>query len=256
MSNLVVTKPNKAKILMFDIETSPILGWVWGLWEQNVIRVHKPWYMLSYAYKWLGDKTTKVQALPDFPLFEEDMENDYELTKSLWNLLDECDATIAHNGRQFDVKKANARFAVHGMPPPSPYAIIDTRAVAKRYFRFDSNALDDLGEYFGLGKKVKHEGIDMWLDAMKGDKRAWRNMKKYNKGDVDLMEKVYLHMRPWMVDHPNFNLLNGTTQCCPNCGGSNLQRRGYRLTRVSRYQRYQCQDCGAWPHAPENRIVR
>ena len=46
----------KPKILLFDIETMANEGYVWGIWEQNVIAIKRPWYMLSFAYKWLGDK--------------------------------------------------------------------------------------------------------------------------------------------------------------------------------------------------------
>ena len=27
---------SKPKVLVFDIETAPMLGYVWGLWENNV----------------------------------------------------------------------------------------------------------------------------------------------------------------------------------------------------------------------------
>ena len=43
-----------AKILIIDIETSPIMGKVWSLWKQNVSldQIEEDWYIMSYAAKW------------------------------------------------------------------------------------------------------------------------------------------------------------------------------------------------------------
>ena len=57
---------NTARVLLYDIETVPNLAYVWGKWEQNVIRFESEWHMLCFAYKWLGEKKTHVVALPDF----------------------------------------------------------------------------------------------------------------------------------------------------------------------------------------------
>ena len=46
------------KILVLDIETSPIISHVWGLWDNNVSlnQVQTDWHLLSWAAKWLGEK--------------------------------------------------------------------------------------------------------------------------------------------------------------------------------------------------------
>ena len=46
----------KQKILFFDIQTSPILGWTWGTWEQNMIRKERDWVIMSFSYKFKGGK--------------------------------------------------------------------------------------------------------------------------------------------------------------------------------------------------------
>jgi hypothetical protein len=48
------------RILLFDIETMANLGWVWGKWEQDVIAFKERWYMLSFAYKWFGEKKIRL----------------------------------------------------------------------------------------------------------------------------------------------------------------------------------------------------
>ena len=80
---------------------------------------------------------------------------------------------------------------------------------------------------------------------MTGDKRAWRKMVHYCKGDVALLEKVYLKLRPYMNNHPNIGVLNGDV-VCPKCGGKNISYRGYAITAACRYRRFQCNACGGW----------
>jgi uncharacterized protein YprB with RNaseH-like and TPR domain len=242
-----MTKP---KVLLFDIETMAKKAYVWGNYEQNIIATAEDWYMLSFAYKWDGESTTHVHALPDYTIYKSDPTNDKDLTQELWNLFNQADVVIAHNGRKFDVKKANARFIKHSLLPPKPYKIVDTREVAKRYFRFDSNILDDLGEYFGIGRKINTGGFELWLECEKGDKDAWAKMRRYNKQDIILLEKVYKRMLPYMDNHPNIGLLLGNKHACPNCGSSHIVKQGKRRTRSTEMQQYQCIDCGAWSSSP------
>lgn len=237
---------DKTKILLFDIETFANVAYVWGKYEQNVIDYEKEWYTLCFAYKWLGDKTTKAYSLPDFDLYKKDKSNDKLLIQEMWNLFDKADVVIAHNGQSFDVKMMNARFAFHGLTPPSPYKIIDTKLVAKRYFRFNSNKLDDLGNYFGLGRKIDTGGFDLWLGCLHNDPLSWSKMVKYNKQDVTLLENVYLKLLPWITNHPNRNLYEGTGMCCPNCAGDNMGSQGFKMSRTGKRQQWRCRDCGAW----------
>lgn len=237
---------NNPKILIFDIETAPNLAYVWGKYEQNVIAYENEWYMLCYAAKWLGKKKVMTSKLNDFKLFKKDKRNDLEVCKELWKLLDEADVVIAHNGDSFDIKKTNARFLYHGLTAPSPYKTLDTKKIAKRYFKFNSNKLDDLGEHFGIGRKVKHEGFSLWLKCMDGVKSGWNNMIKYNKQDVILLEKLYLKLLPWITNHPNYGVYLGKEHVCPNCGSEQVIRRGFNYTKTMVYQSWQCKNCGSW----------
>jgi uncharacterized protein YprB with RNaseH-like and TPR domain len=152
----------QSKIAFIDIETAPSLGWVWGKWEQNVIDFKRDWYMLSYAVKWVGSKKVETRGLIDYPSYKKDMENDKQLVEDLWNVFNEADILIGHNGDAFDIRKANSRFLTHGLMPPAPYKTVDTLKIARRAFKFDSNKLDDLGRYLGLGRKLPHTGFNLW----------------------------------------------------------------------------------------------
>lgn len=248
-------KANNPRILLYDIETSYTIGAVWGLYDQNVAVTLKEPYIISFSWKWLGDKTVKVLSLPDFKEFKKNRTDDKALVQELWNLFDEADVIIAHNGNSFDQKWTYARFIVNGMLPPSPAKYIDTKLVAKSKFKFNSNSLNNLGQYLGLGKKIDTGGIDLWVGCIeRNERKSWNLMCKYNKQDVVLLEKVYLKMLPFMTNHPNWNLHLGTTHNCPTCGEGKLQKRGFLHTRTTVCQRYQCQGCGGWSSG--NKIAR
>lgn len=213
------------------------------MFEANVVHVIRPTYLLSYSMKVLGEPRTHTYALPDFPLYKKDKKSDRELVCHLWKMMDEADVIIGHNGDAFDLKKANSRFLTHGLTPPAPYKSIDTLKLARRNFKFDSNKLDNLGKYLGVGKKLPHTGINLWLGCMAGDMKSWAVMKRYNAQDVLLLEKVYLKIRPWGT-HPDlrhYTKLEG----CPACQSTNVIRRGFNHRKKDR-PRFNCRDCGKW----------
>lgn len=224
------------KFLVFDIETGPNLGYIWGKYEQNVLAYEKEWELLSFAYKWVG--TSKTIAVGQNKFTEE------QLVLRLWHLFDEADVVIAHNGNKFDIRKINAKFLEYGLTPPSPYKSIDTLLVARRYFALNSNKLDDLGTLLRVGNKIKHSGFELWLRCLRGEAKAWAEMLRYNKQDVVLLEKVYLRLLPWITNHPNRGDLYQTNGVCPKCGSAKLTRRGFTKARIPK-QRYQC-ECGGW----------
>jgi len=241
---------SKAKVLLYDIETAPNLVHTWGIYEQNVLEVVRPWYILCFAYKWLDEPTTKVIALTDYEReYRKDPINDYHVVKALHELFNEADIIIAHNGNQFDQKKVQARFLVHGFDPPMHYRQIDTLKEARKHFKFDSNRLNDLGVTLGLGEKVDTGGYSLWKGCMAGDEKSWAKMKRYNKQDVVLLEKVYKALRPWIANHPNIATLNGDRAGCPKCGGFDWQKRGVRRNKTTSYQQYQCNLCNGYFHS-------
>lgn len=244
----------KPKILLFDIETMANLAWVWGKYEQNVIEYDKEWYILCFAYKWLDEKKTHAVGLTDFKNYKKNREDDKAIVQALWDLFDEADVIIAHNGDAFDIKMVNARFLYHGFPPPSPFKSLDTKKIMKTVARANSNKLDDLGNYFGLGRKIDTGGFELWLGCRNNDASAWKKMLAYNKQDVILLEKVYLKLRPWIKNHPNMNVYFENRIGCPNCGKTHMTKSKRRPTKMGLKQQYQCQDCGAY--ATDSKTLR
>lgn len=231
----------KPRVLFFDIETSPNLGYVWQKYETDVIAFKKEWELLCFAYKWQGQEKVHVVTRQDFR-----DKTDKVITQTLWSLFDQADVIIAHNGQSFDNKKSKAKFIEHGLPPPSPYKIIDTMLIARSQFNFNSNSLNDLGQLLKLGKKIPTGGFDLWLACMAGDKNAWKKMAKYNKQDVVLLEKVYEKLKPWTTRHPDMAVMVKKYGNCPVCMSPAIQSRGSERTKTGLKPRRQCQDCGHW----------
>lgn len=233
-------------IATLDIETSPYEAYVWELWDQNVgieqIKAERS--ILSFGYKKLG-KTTEYYDVTG----QKNLRDDSKLLEILWEKLDGTDIVVAQNGKKFDIKIINARLAIHGFPPYSPIRIIDTMQIAKKHFRFSSNKLAWLSKYLTDSAKSEHKefpGMELWIECLKGNSKAWNSMRKYNVRDIVATEKLYLKLRPWIDNHPNVGVYSGESHTCPACGSSKVQSRGFAITQSSKYVRYHCQMCGKW----------
>lgn len=230
-----------AKILLFDLETFPMLYYAWRPWDSHALEVLEYSKIISFSAKWLDGKQV-TKALSDY-----ERNADKSLTSDLWNLVNEADVIVAHHGKAFDFGRMNSAFIKHGLQPPSPAQKVDTKQVAKTIFGFDSNSLEHLAQFLGIGHKMTTGGYELWKQCREGDAAAWAKMKKYNAHDVVLLEKIYLKLRPWMPNHPNLNLYS-RGEGCPKCGGPDekIQSRGEYEARTRLYKRYQCRSCGGW----------
>lgn len=240
-----IKPPKKSKILIFDLETAPMSAFVWGRWNQNISldATISEWFVLCWSAKWLYSDTIMSDRLTPKEVKNED---DSRIMKSLWTLIDEADIIIAHNAKRADVKWMNTRFIMNGMNPPRPYHIIDTLDVAKREFKFSSNKLDALAGYFGIQHKLE-TNFNLWKRCLEGDEEALYYMCEYNKVDVEILEDIYLHMRPWIKNHPNVsNISECNDNRCSFCNSNNLYAitDKYYYTSVSKFQLYRCRDCG------------
>lgn len=228
------------KTLVLDIETSPNVAHVWGLFNQNVSlsQLRESTSVIAFAAKWVGDKRT---------VFYSDYTDGHDvMIAAAYALLEEADVVVHYNGRTFDIPHLQREFLLAGLTPPAPFKQIDLLQCVKKQFRFTSNKLDHVVQQLGLGNKTKHEGHTLWVRCMAGEAKAWALMRKYNIQDVKLTEQLYDVLKPWILNHPNVSLYN-LQAGCPRCGSPDgLERRGYEYTSVSKFQRYRCRQCGRW----------
>jgi len=239
---------NGPRIKTLDIETSPIVAYVWSLWKVNVglNQIVKEWSILSYCVKDLGKKKVRYVDTSN----KADPRDDYDLLVALHAELSDCDIVIAQNGKAFDLKKINARFIEAGLPPVPPLKVIDTMLVAKDVAKFTSNKLEWLSKHLTDTPKYAHSefpGMELWTGCLKGNPKAWRVMKKYNCIDVPATEELYLKLRPYMIGHPNVAAYYEDDKMrCPRCAGTSLTPVGRALTQTGEYTRYRCGTCGGF----------
>ena len=233
-----------AKILLLDIETTPILALCWGLWEQNISigAIIEDWHLLCWSAKWIFSKDVMSDCLtPD----EAINHYDERICTSIWGLLDQADIVVSHNGDRFDCKRLNTRFLFNGLKPVSHYKSVDTLVVAKSVFDFSSNKLDYINQYLGIPAKT-HTGFDLWKRAYFGDPEALKTMRDYNINDVEILESLLIKLLPYIKNFPNLNLYNNDdTTVCRNCGSEDIAWSGFYYTNVNRYKGWRCNDCGA-----------
>jgi hypothetical protein len=231
-----------AKILVFDIETAPLTAYVWRCWKQNIYidQLNSGYFMLTWSAKWLFEKNVKSMRLTGEEAINED---DSRITKGLWELINEADILIAHNGDHFDVRHMNSRFLLSGLMPPAPYQTIDTLKHTRKQFALPSYKLDYLGEIL-TGENKIHTEFQLWRECLQGNEESLAYMEKYNIKDVTLLEDVYFILRAWIKPHPNLGLYVGEdVQICPTCGSKDLLIEGKYATTMNLFDYYRCNNC-------------
>lgn len=243
--NLLLDRiPDKIKILVFDIETLPILAYTWGAYQQDlqIDGIVKDWVILAWSAKWLGNDKIISDVLSSKEALARD---DKRLVEDCWKLLDKADIVIAHNGRAFDMKRISTRFMYHNLLPPSQYRVVDTLLAAKSVFGLTMNRQDYIAKYLGMQRKLKTE-FQLWVDCDNGKKKALKNMREYNEGDVLGLEEIYLRIRPWIPSHPDLSTI-ANEDGCPVCMGT-YYKIGIYYTQRRRYNQYRCSSCGSTFH--------
>lgn len=238
------------KTILYDLETSRTGVEGYGSrWDFKVVKFTKPSELMCYSWKELGGNKVYFVSRYDYTSY-------HEFVKSLRDLLDSSDITIAHNGGSFDDKMANRFFITEGLNPPRPRKTIDTKREAQKWFRFESNKLDDLGDFLGLGRKETIGYSDLEDDYMSGNpsRKTVALLKKYNNQDVILLENIYYKLRPYMQNHPNLGDIEQINGVCPKCLSSDLNLEGTHSRRNGRVQSYSCNNCGGWCN--DNSIIK
>ena len=243
------------KILHFDLETKPILAWIWSLWTKfiSIEQIEEDWMILCWAAKWHQAGHVMYAALwheqdPESQYINP--ENEYQILLKLWYLLDEADVVVAHNARKFDVKKFNAKCFEYGLTPPQPYKVVDTLETSKKSFGLTSHKLDYTAKLKGYGNKLDTK-FDTWLEVIRGNKKTRQHMLDYNIHDVELLEDIYTDMLPWMNRHP---VPQGVKQC--KCGSTEFRQSGTVSLTAGVYQTYRCKHCGSWYRDTDNTLSK
>lgn len=211
---------NEGKILIYDLETSPNLGWFWRAgYKQNIQpnQITKERAIICVSYKWLGEDQV-------YNLSWDKNQNDKFLIEQFVEVLNEADLIVAHNGDNFDIKWLKTRALFHRIPTLPNYKQFDTLKVAKSKLYLNSNRLDYISKFLGFEGKIQTTP-DLWNKVvMQNDRSAMKDMLDYCDEDVRQLEKVYHELK--YLDNPRIHagVLNGQIkQTSPITGTVNIK---------------------------------
>lgn len=238
---------SKPVVILFDIETAPLIATSWDLYPKYLSHdnILQDWFIICGAWKELGKKLVSAVSITKGG-------DDYKVVKALRQVLKDADIVVGHNLDKFDVKKLNARLIYHKLPPLPMVPTVDTLKEARKIAKFTSNRLDYLAKTL-TGKGKIHVDFSLWPAAMKGDRKALKEMVEYCKMDVVRLEDVYKVLKPYMTRHPHMGVLSGLQRdtSCNTCGGKTLIKSKVRIAASGwAQQQYVCKDCGHYSTYP------
>lgn len=237
------TPVRKIKRLIWDIETSPNvvyawrIGWNITLQPQDIIKERA---IISIAYKW--EHEDKVHTLT-----WDKNQCDKKMLQEFVKVLHEADESVAHNGNRFDSKWIRTRCIYHGIPTFPKYKSLDTLLKAKQGFNFNSNKLDYIAKFLGVGAKLQHEGFSMWKKIIEdNDQEALQRMLDYNIVDVQVLEDVFHALQHYIQPETHVGVITGKAKfSCPICGSEDVSLLKNNVTAKGTVQRLmQCNECG------------
>lgn len=241
---------SQIKRLFFDIETSPNIGLFWTAGYRQTIspdNIIKERAIICIAYKWAGEE--KIYSLN-----WDDEQDDKKLLENFMIVANEADELIGHNGDRFDLPWIRTRCLYHRIPVFPNYTTLDTLKYARSKFKFNSNKLDYIAKFLGIGQKT-HTGYDLWKKVvLEKDKEALQYMIEYCKNDVALLEQVYNEMATYVPAKTHHGVIaGGEKHSCPNCGSEDMRfsQRRYTAAGNPRIQ-LQCKKCHTY-HTISNR---
>ena len=211
---------NEGRILIYDLETSPNVGWFWRAgYKQNIQpnQILKERAIICVSYKWVGEDTV-------YNLSWDKNQCDKFLIEQFVEVLNDADLIVAHNGDRFDIKWFKTRALFHRIPTLPNYKQFDTLKVAKSKLYLNSNRLDYISKFLGFEGKIQTTP-DLWNRVvMLNDRSAMKDMLDYCDEDVRQLEKVYNELK--YLDNPKIHagVLNGKIkQTSPITGNINIE---------------------------------
>lgn len=232
--------------VFFDIETSPNVCYAWRtgynltLRPENIVKERR---VICICWKVEGGR--RVHAL-DWSRGEKTM-----LAK-FCDAISNADELVAHNGVSFDMAWLRGRCVRYGLVLPD-VPCLDTYRQSKRLFNLNNHSLDYLARYLGAGEKLSTD-FQLWVDCMDGKAPALRKMVRYCKHDVEILERVFLRLQPYLsaMSHPGASRLH-----CPVCGSprTGVHRRRVTAAGLGRIQ-LRCRACGKYFVLPETTYSR
>lgn len=268
------------RILIYDIETTPLKGWLWRCGDITMRHAqldvaYNEYGIICIAYKWLGDNKTHI-------LSDENMIVEFD------KVVKQAEVTLGKNSDRFDVKHINTQRLMQNLPPCPEWmdTTDDLEKQLRKYFVFPSMSLDYISNLFGQGGKVKMEFQD-WIDIanynqfdriqqvlhpilgvfsrisilkeaiakilykdshvniVKKGLKAFKKMLYYNKKDVDDTEAALIRVLPHIKLKYNHSVRK-ECRCCITCGSTQITADKVIHKGKTRYQQFHCEGHGGY----------
>ena len=217
---LATLQPFKPKRLFYDIETSYNIVKSWRIGfniNLNMEDIIQERAIITIAYKWEGEENVTVLSW--------DKGCDKKIIEDFVKVMSEADELVGHNVDRYDTKFIMARALKHNISVLPKYQSTDTLKLAKKHFMLNSNKLDYIAQYLGIGHKTKHRGLEMWDDIiLRNDSKALEEMIEYNVQDVFLTEQIYHKLMEYSLPKVNHaSKQTGDKHTCPQCGSDHAE---------------------------------
>ena len=162
---------------MFDIETTNLDASI-GM-------------ILCACVKTMGGETyTAVSRMPKGGFMD-----DHEVVVQIRDWLEAYDYVCTYYGTGFDIPYLNTRLMVHGERPINRIRHVDLYYTAKFQLKLHSNRLAVVAETL-LGDSDKTRVLGpVWTRAAQGDPKAMEYIVEHCQIDVEVLERVFNHMR-------------------------------------------------------------
>lgn len=240
-STIKIKPTQQFKRLFFDIETSYNIVSTWrvgfkiNIGPENIIKERA---IICICWKWQGED--KVYSL------QWNKGDDRQMLEKFVKVMNQADEVVGQNSHRFDIKWLRTRCIYHGVPMMPKYQSLDTLKLAKSGFLFNSNKLDYIGKFLGVGRKRETGGFKLWQDIVIDNcSKSMQQMIDYCKQDVVLLEKVYDKLNPYTEAKTHYGVVTGGSKCsCSNCGSQNLMKHGSKVSAVgTKKQVFKCKNC-------------
>jgi len=230
----------KPKILFYDIETKPLLVYVWRLGEQVVYhhqlaKLSNGYGIICVSYAWNDNSRAKTI---DWGYKAQDTA---KVVREFDKIIKQADISIGKNSDRFDMKHLATQRMLNNLPPLPEWAgcTDDLEKQLRKHFIFPSYSLDYISKELGLGGKVKMEFQD-WVNIVeKKNEQSFQKMCKYNRKDVEDTRALWNRLQPHITPKFNQATFYGDFRCT-NCGSQDLKKDGVRHSGKTSYQVYFC----------------
>lgn len=225
--------------LFVDIETSPNVGYFWQPGYKVVIHpdsIKKERAIICICYKWADQKNPKSLVWKNG--------DDGEMLRKWAKVVAGADEVVAHNGDKFDFAHIRTRCLSQGVPIQETYTQVDTLKIARYRYKFNSNRLDYLAKFMGIGGKMQ-TAPDLWDRVLDNKRGALKEMVDYCKRDVLMLEQVYEKLANYSKATTHVGVAaDGDRLTCPHCGCIHTKVHQTRTTAVGTLRRVMtCKGC-------------